>query len=276
MAEQKINKIVFAGEGGQGIQVLSKVLSTTLAVAGYDVSYIPQFGPEQRGAPSVAFVQYSNGKIFYPKFSKADILIVLRKRAIKAIESFIGPETTIIFDSSTIPRNLIKQKGPKVFGLPATKLAKENFKPKALNIIVLGVLAGKFFNLGKQIIWSGIEKQLGTKFAKSAELRKVSKEAMEYGFDFSLENKKFSPPIFDTHGSIIVEKGWGKTAVIIPKFCKGCGICILKCPVSALKFGKTLGVYGTSSPDIDLEKCIACDNCFQFCPDSAIRVEKNS
>lgn len=274
MAEQKINKIVIAGEGGQGVQLLSKVLSQSLVEIGYSVSYIPQFGPEQRGTPSVAFIQFSNKKIPYPKFSKADILIVLRRRAIKTIASFISPETIILFDSSTIPRISLDQKSSKVLGIPATKLAKERFKPKVLNIIVLGVLAGKFLNLDKRIVWSEIEKQLGTKFARSAELRKFNKEAMEFGFDFPLENIKYSFPTFDTCNKVIIKKGSGKTAVIVPKFCKGCGICILKCPVTALKFGETLGVFGTPTPEINLEKCITCGNCYRFCPDSAIKVVK--
>jgi len=70
-------------------------------------------------------------------------------------------------------------------------------------------------------------------------------------------------------------KGFGKTAYINPKSCKGCSICVEKCPVKALAFGDTLGVYATPVPDIDLEKCIACGNCKRFCPDAAIKVDKD-
>jgi len=271
---RKTTKILLAGEGGQGIQVLSKILSQALLNTGYEVSYIPQFGPEQRGTPSVAFVQFGKEKITYPKFSKADFLIILRQRALKMVVPYITAETLVIFDSSTIPRSLISQRNSQVFGLPATKLAEENFTSKVLNIIVLGALSGKFFNLAKKNVWAEVEKQLSKKLTKSPDLRKLNEQALETGYDFVLEQKKYSHPTYDTSSSAIVSKGSNKIAILIPKLCKGCGICILKCPVAALKFGKTLGVYGTPTPEIDLKKCIACGNCSRFCPDCAIKVVK--
>ena len=271
---KKITKILLAGEGGQGIQALSKILSQALLHAGYEVSYIPQFGPEQRGTPSVAFIQFGKEKITYPKFSKADILVILRQRALKMVTPYLATETVVVFDSSTIPRNLISQNNSKVFGIPATKLAEENFSSKVLNIIVLGVLARKFFDLAKNNVWTEVEKQLSKKFAKSPDLRKLNKQALEAGYDFVLEQKKYSRPTYDTSDKIIISKEVRKTAILIPKLCKGCGICILKCPVAALKFGKTLGVYGTPTPEIDLKKCIVCGICSRFCPDCAIKVLK--
>ena len=89
-----------------------------------------------------------------------------------------------------------------------------------------------------------------------------------------LENKRFSKAEFDVANEIVVKRNSERTAVIIPKLCKGCGICIEKCPVGALSFGENLGVYGTPTPDIEIDKCIACGNCQRFCPDSAIKVEK--
>ena len=105
--KEKINKILLAGEGGQGIQVMAKILASIFVDQGYEVSYIPQFGPEQRGTPSVAFIQYGTEKITYPKFSKTDILVILRKRALNLVAPYLAPETTVVFDSSTIPRDLI-------------------------------------------------------------------------------------------------------------------------------------------------------------------------
>lgn len=274
MKIKKITKILLAGEGGQGIQALSKILSQALFDVGYEVSYIPQFGPEQRGTPSVAFIQFGKEKITYPKFSKADLLVILRQRALKMVSSYLATETIMVFDSSTIARNLISQNNSKVFGIPATKLAEENFTSKVLNIIVLGVLAGKFFDLAKSNVWAKAEKQLSKKFAKSPDLRKLNEQALKAGYDFVLEQKKYSRPTYVTGSSAIVNKVSNKTAILIPKLCKGCGICILKCPVDALKFGKTLGVYGIPAPEIDLKKCIVCGICSRFCPDCAIKVEK--
>jgi len=274
MAKEKINKILIAGEGGQGVQVLAKILANIFVNQGFETTYIPQFGPEQRGTPSVAFLQYSRLMITFPKFDRADLILVLRKRAVKLIEGLIGPQTTIIFDSSTIPRRIINQKNSLVFGIPATKLATENYQPNVQNIIALAATASNILNINKNEIWQVTKKVLQSKFIKSPKLEKINKEAFDFGFHFNFENAKYSRPDYDVSRTLIIRKNKEKTAVIIPKFCKGCGICILKCPVKALSLGKTLGVYGTNTPEIDLEKCIACGNCFRFCPDCAIRVKK--
>ncbi|MBU3957045.1 4Fe-4S binding protein [Patescibacteria group bacterium] len=57
--------------------------------------------------------------------------------------------------------------------------------------------------------------------------------------------------------------------------CKGCGICLVKCPVKALIFGKEKGVVGQSAPKVIPEKCNLCQTCEINCPDVAIRVDKN-
>lgn len=61
------------------------------------------------------------------------------------------------------------------------------------------------------------------------------------------------------------------------ELCKGCGVCVEKCPQKALVFSKdNLGHYSTPAVDCDIEKCIACKTCELFCPDCAITVGRNS
>ncbi|SHK28196.1 2-oxoglutarate ferredoxin oxidoreductase subunit delta [Anaerobranca californiensis DSM 14826] len=61
-----------------------------------------------------------------------------------------------------------------------------------------------------------------------------------------------------------------------PQLCKGCGLCIEKCPVKIITWSKVLGVYGTPTVEtIDQDKCIACGICQSVCPDCAIAIEKH-
>ncbi|WP_066634409.1 4Fe-4S dicluster domain-containing protein [Desulfolucanica intricata] len=60
---------------------------------------------------------------------------------------------------------------------------------------------------------------------------------------------------------------------LYPGLCKGCGLCIVKCPKQCISWSKVLGVYGTPSVEAN-DECIACGICQIYCPDAAIRIEK--
>jgi 2-oxoglutarate ferredoxin oxidoreductase subunit delta len=63
---------------------------------------------------------------------------------------------------------------------------------------------------------------------------------------------------------------------LFPHLCKGCGLCIQKCPKKIIVWSKDLGVYGTPAVRTkDQDECIACKICQGVCPDAAIRIEKN-
>lgn len=60
---------------------------------------------------------------------------------------------------------------------------------------------------------------------------------------------------------------------VFPGLCKGCGLCIQKCPKKCISWSDFLGVYGTPSVQAS-DECIACGICQMVCPDCAIVVEK--
>lgn len=267
-----MTKILLAGEGGQGIQTIAKALANAAVEAGSECVYIPAFGVEQRGTPSVAFITVSDEEIRYPRFDVADYVVILQKRAIHVVVDYISPNTKVIFDSSTIAAKDLPKTAIKILGIPATKYAYEKFTPRAFNVLVLGKLT-KVLEVSSDAAWKVIMKLLGKKF-KTKEIEAKNYEAFEFGREVVLEQKEFATPTFLPKIGKNVFRGHDKRAEIVPERCKGCGICVFKCPVAALKMGEELGVYATPIPEIDLEKCILCGNCRKFCPDGAINVDK--
>lgn len=74
----------------------------------------------------------------------------------------------------------------------------------------------------------------------------------------------------------ITESGKGKFH-LFPGLCKGCGLCIEKCPVDTITWSKKLGVYGTPAVEPQQDPaCIACGICQNVCPDCAIIIEKRA
>lgn len=98
----KVIKIAIAGEGGQGVQSIAEILAEAANEEGKNALYIPNFGVEQRGGVSIAFVQISSGPIGAPKFQKADILIPVSPRAVQRTTMYAGSDTIYIYDNSLI------------------------------------------------------------------------------------------------------------------------------------------------------------------------------
>lgn len=57
--------------------------------------------------------------------------------------------------------------------------------------------------------------------------------------------------------------------------CKGCGLCMQKCPTKTLDWSETLGVYGTPAVQPkNADDCTGCGMCATVCPDCAIVIER--
>lgn len=175
-------KIIVAGEGGQGGQTVAKILAYTAFLDGMYSLYVPNFGVEQRGGVSIAFLQISDTPIPYPKFAKADVLVVLSDRAIKRVENYVDQHTKIIFNNT-----LIKATGCRAceeIGIDATTLAIRDFNYQVLNMIILGSLAAaleKWSNLSFEKLENAIKKQLSHKYKKRPQLEKLNMDAFKKG-----------------------------------------------------------------------------------------------
>jgi len=95
-------KIALAGEGGQGVQLVGEVLAMAGFLSGLHALYIPNFGVEQRGGVSLAYVQLARHPIGSPKFRHADVLVALSNRAIERTRPLVGPGTLLMYDSSSV------------------------------------------------------------------------------------------------------------------------------------------------------------------------------
>lgn len=268
----KKTKIIIVGMGGQGVQTIAKILTLVAAQKSLGVSYIPQFGVEQRGTPSVAFIVLDSKKIGYPLFDIADWALILHPRAIASTVNHIDQKTKIIFDSSLMSAEKIGKKTVNLFGLPAVKLATEKSSSRLANLIVLGQIS-RILELPFELVWKNTAETLEKKL-KNETARKASRDALLMGYESLPEKKVFSRPSYQPKTGTIIFDGDGKQGFLISERCKSCGICVAKCPVGAIKMGHNTGVFASPLPEIDMAKCTVCGNCSLFCPDGAIKTEK--
>ncbi len=179
-------KIVLAGEGGQGVQSIAKILVEAGYEAGKQVLYIPNFGVEQRGGVSVAFCQIADEKIGEPRFAKGDIIIMLSDRAIDRCQAYVSPNSTVVYDTSVCTKKP-EVNCKEVIGVDANKIANEKLSARVFNIIILGVLLAATNVLKLEDIKNAMEMALGKKFDAKPELRELNYKALEMGMDLIKE-----------------------------------------------------------------------------------------
>ncbi|HOV79103.1 MAG TPA: 2-oxoacid:acceptor oxidoreductase family protein [Bacillota bacterium] len=177
-------RIVLAGEGGQGVQAVAEIIAEAANGEGRQVLYIPDFGVEQRGGVSVAYVQVSDKPVGSPKFKVADIVVALSGRAVRRTRQFAGPDTVFIYDSGIrdVEKDLPEKAG-RLLPIPAVETAKKELHPRVFNMIILGALLGATAIVPAEKTKAAIESKFGYKFAKQPELRELNFRAMERGMN---------------------------------------------------------------------------------------------
>lgn len=117
-------KILIAGDGGQGIQLMADIISQATFKAGLYITSVSNYGLEQRGGVSLNYLQISARPIGYPKFRKPDLLVLMSNQG----------------QQRTEPNQL---SGVKTLNFEYYNeiLGKENVKLQSLNVFLLGVLA---------------------------------------------------------------------------------------------------------------------------------------
>jgi len=180
----KSAKIVLAGEGGQGVQSVANILVEAAYEEGMEALYIPNFGVEQRGGVSVAYVQISEGVIGSPKFKFADIIIALSGRAVCRSKKYVNADTLFVYDAAIEGvENDLPTNAKQVIGIPATSVAKEEFHPRVFNVIIMGAVIGMTGIVTVEQAKAALEKRLGYKFEQDPKLRELNFRALERGVD---------------------------------------------------------------------------------------------
>ena len=153
-------KILIAGEGGQGIQVIAEILAKAAFLENKKALYIPNFGVEQRGGVSLAFVVIDDKQVAYPKFEKADILAILSERSRERVQVYLDDKTKLILG-------------------PAVNKKEVDFPNKSWNILVLGQInkEGKIVN--KENLIKAMEERFTKQFTQNPQLRGIDIKALE-------------------------------------------------------------------------------------------------
>lgn len=187
---KKNYRILIAGEGGQGVQRIAHAFTHAAFNANKHITYMPNYGVEQRGGVSIGFLQFGEDEIGFPKFSTADILVVLCSRAVQRTKQYIGDNTIYIYDDGLIKSSEVSDILAQKIAIPATKIANEKLTPKAFNMILAGALLSETEGLTLKNLEDALEVDFKDKYIQKPELKNFNKRALELGYKLAKDAYK--------------------------------------------------------------------------------------
>jgi indolepyruvate ferredoxin oxidoreductase beta subunit len=154
---QKVTSVLIVGVGGQGTLLASRLLGNAMLEAGYDVKVSEVHGMSQRGGSVVTYVRYGD-TVYSPIIEEggADVILAFEQLEAARFLPWLKPGGLIITNTQKMdpmpvitgaavyPEGLIEAvrgQGAEVVALDALKLAEEAGSVKAVNVVLIGVLA---------------------------------------------------------------------------------------------------------------------------------------
>ena len=132
-------EIIISGFGGQGVLSMGKILAYAGIMEDKQVSWMPAYGPEQRGGTANVTVIISDEVVSSPIISTYDTAILLNQPSLEKFENKVKPGGVLIYDGYGI-HTPIARKDIRVYRVDAMDAATEMENPKAFNMLILGGL----------------------------------------------------------------------------------------------------------------------------------------
>lgn len=170
---------MIVGVGGQGTLLASRLLGSALMSRGYDVKVSEVHGMSQRGGAVVTYVKYGEN-VASPIIEKGEADLILAFELLEAARwfNFLKPEGKLIVNTQQIdpmpvvigtavyPAGIpeaLRAAGAGIIALDALSLAEAAGSVKAVNVVLIGAMAGQM-NLPVEVWQKAIEETVPAKF----------------------------------------------------------------------------------------------------------------
>ena len=180
--EKMVEKILFAGFGGQGILSVGKILADACVENELQASWLPSYGPEMRGGTCNCLVVASNDKILSPYFVEPTDAIIMNQASLDRFIDDMGGAKMVVINTSLVDltdEHRKKLENVKVIEVDATNMAINLGNVKCANMIMLGAFA-KYSNA---LDFDRIQKSVLNKFASKPKMVDLNKKALEEGYN---------------------------------------------------------------------------------------------
>ena len=152
-------ELVIAGFGGQGVLSMGKILAYSGLMEDKEVSWMPSYGPEQRGGTSNVTVIISDTAVSSPLVQNYDVVIALNQPSLDKFCPRVKSGGVLLFDTNGI-HSIPHRDDIEYYEIPAMDEAMAMGNAKVFNMLILGALLKLRPMISVDSIRRGLEKSL--------------------------------------------------------------------------------------------------------------------
>ena len=157
---------------------MGKILAYSGLMDDKEVTWMPSYGPEQRGGTANVTVILSDAKISSPVLDKYDIVVALNQQSLDKFAPKVKAGGILIFDTNGI-HNRPTRDDIKIYPIDAMEATLEIGNSKAYNMVVMGaLLKAMTYKLPMENVIKGLKKSLPERHHK---LIPLNEKAIEKG-----------------------------------------------------------------------------------------------
>lgn len=151
--------IIIAGFGGQGVLSMGKILAYSALMEELETTWMPAYGPEQRGGTANVTVIVADEPISSPILDKYDTAVILNQQSLDKFESKVKPGGTLIYDPYGI-HHAPTRTDINVVPVDAMEATLELGNSKTYNMVLLGALLALRPVVTLESVMKGLKKTL--------------------------------------------------------------------------------------------------------------------
>ncbi len=170
------SEVMFAGFGGQGILLSAKILAHAAMEEGFEVVWIPSYGPEMRGGTAYCMVVIGDRPIGSPIIRNPMHLVAMNRPSLEKFAPEVKPGGVILINSSLIPIGSGRDDVDELI-VPVNEIAIKLGSVKSANIVALSA----FVVRSKIVDFNDLRQCIKEEFSEKEELIALNMKAADQG-----------------------------------------------------------------------------------------------
>jgi len=170
------NEVKITGFGGQGVMLMGKIVAHAAMEQGFEVVWIPSYGPEMRGGTAYCTVVISDRPIGSPIIQNPRHLVAMNRPSLEKFAPTVKPGGVIFVNGSLISVRCGRDDVDE-FVVPIIEIAKEVGNVRTANIVAIGAFVAR----SGFVDFERLRESVKTEFAAKAKLIPINLKALEAG-----------------------------------------------------------------------------------------------